>query len=481
MEEREDGMTLGEIFSLMFKKKLIVLITTCVVAIIGIITILAVYNPMQKKVTAEYYYDKTTLTTGNYSDGEPFRMSDVISYDNIKAVIDSNDAYKGLNAQKIFESFTIENVQELDAEKNVKSYYKITALRKLLKNDELAKKFMNDLISYPIKVNTEIMKDVDLTKQLVKYKDSKTYADAFGYLKTAYDEIVKEYNDIITTYGDIKISVNNGENIDVSTRLVNIEFYIKNQNLNTLYNTENGTGLITDYGLILNYDFSRQSIQNELNEINNQLYVVDEQLSSIDEQYNAIYEAIKDKQVLSADAQSVIQKKSELSAQKIQLENQKQKIELKLENENATYVYYGDGGVKSQKQYEDLVALWDSTPESERKGTDPRIRFNNKQDIKIQQSEIKTKLDDVYNYLNNEFATLKDLKLQINNDATYVYYQNNSIIKTTGGLNTIIAIVLPIIAGLVIGCIVSFALSYSDFKKEKEEKFAKAIETQTKE
>ena len=208
MEEREDGMTLGEIFSLMFKKKLIVLITTCAVAIIGIITILAVYNPMQKKVTAEYYYDKTTLTTGNYSDGEPFRMSDVISYDNIKAVIDSNDAYKGLNAQKIFESFTIENVQEVDAEKNVKSYYKITALRKLLKNDELAKKFMNDLISYPIKVNTEIMKDVDLTKQLVKYKEAKTYADAFGYLKTAYNEIVKEYNDIITTYGDIKISIN---------------------------------------------------------------------------------------------------------------------------------------------------------------------------------------------------------------------------------------------------------------------------------
>ena len=471
MEEREDGMTLGEIFSLMFKKKLIVLITTCVVAIIGIITILAVYNPMQKKVTAEYYYDKTTLTTGNYSDGEPFRMSDVISYDNIKAVIDSNDAYKGLNAQKIFESFSIENVQEVDAEKNVKSYYKITALRKLLKNDELAKKFMNDLISYPIRVNTEIMKDVDLTKQLVKYKDSKTYADAFGYLKTAYNEIVKEYNDIITTYGDIKISINNGEKIDVSTRLVNVEFYIKSQNLNSLYDTENGTGLITDYGLILDYDFSRQSIQNELNELNNQLYVVDEQLSSIDEQYTAIYDTISksdSKTILSADAQSVIQKKSELSAQKIQLENQKQKIELKLENETATNVYYGVGGVKSESQYNAIESV------------DTKAKYT-AQNIKNQKDTISTTLDNVYNYLDKEFATLKELKLEINNNATYVYYQNNSIIKTTGGLNTIIAIVLPIIAGLVIGCIVSFALSYSDFKKEKEEKFAKAIEAQTKE
>lgn len=471
MEEREDGMTLGEIFSLMFKKKLIVLITTLVVAVIGIVTILAVYNPMQKKVTAEYYYDKTTLTTGNYSNGEPFRMSDVISYDNIKAVIDSNEAYSKLNAQKIFESFTIENVQELDAEKNVKSYYKVTALRKLLKNDELAKKFMNDLISYPIKVNTEIMKDVDLTKQLVKYKEAKTYADAFGYLRTAYNEIVKEYNDIITTYGDIKISINNGEKIDVSTRLVNIEFYIKSQNLNTLYNTENGTGLITDYGLILNYDFSRQSIQNELNELNNQLFVVDEQLASIDEQYKAIYDAISNSgstTILSADAQSVIQKKSELSAQKIQLENQKQKIELRLENETATNVYYGVGGVKSESQYNAITDV------------DTKAKYT-AQNIKNQKDSIKSTLEGVYNYLDKEFATLKELKLEINTDATYVYYQSNAITKTTGGLNTIIAIALPVIAGLVIGCIVSFALSYSDFKKEKEAKMLKIVDEQTNE
>ena len=461
MEEREEGMSLGEILSLMFKKKLILLIITLVVAVIGIVGIIAIYNPMKKTTTVEFYYSKTTLADGSYANGKAFQVKDIISEKNVNDVIASNEEYNVLDANSVYSGLKIDTVQEVDEEKKVKTFYKITISSKLLKNDALGKKFLVDLINFPVKKDGEIIEELDLKKELNKYDEAKTYEDAFGYLDSANKKFVEEFNKLIETYGDVLYKDKAGTTKLFSSRLLDAQVYIKNLDLNTLYTTENGSkgGLIIDYGLILDYTFSKQSIQNELNEINDRLDVVQKQIDSINEQYQMIKDMQQSGQIVVDDgAQNVIQKQADLSNQKVQLVKQKEKVELRLENETKTNVYVGSRGVKSESQYNALSA--------EEKASYEAIS------IAESKTQIKNKLDQMKNYLSSQFDLIEQIKLDLNSDSTYVYYQSNTITKTSGGLNVYLAVILSLLIGLVVGCIVSFALSYSDFKAKKEAELA---------
>ena len=464
MEEREEGMTLGEILSLMFKKKLILLIITLVVAVIGIVGILAIYNPMKKTTFIEFYYDKTSLAKGNYSDGQTFKVQDIISLDNVKEVVASNNDYSVLNADDIYDGLKIDTVQEVDEEKKVTSYYKVSILSKKLKNDVLAKKFLLDLVNFPINRDIEIIKNLDIKVKLNQYKDAKTYDDAFKYIRNAYEELTKKYEELIETYGDRDF-----EDQTFSARMLAAEVFFTNQNLNSFLDEKTGDGTIKDLGLIFDYSFSKRNIQNSLNEINDKLDMVQGQLEAIEEQYNAIITAISKSQaqILSADAQSIIEKWSNLSDQKAQLLKTKEKIDLKVENETATYVYEGERGVKSETQY---AAITDETIKSSYTAVN----------LAEEKAEIKKILDSTYDFLSSQFDLIKRIRVSLNGTEKFLYLQSNSTIKTTGGLNSILAVVLSLLIGLVVGCIVSFALSYGAFKAKKEEELNRKEEERIK-
>lgn len=466
MEEREEGMTLGEILSLMFKKKLILLIITLVVAVIGIVGILAIYNPMKRNLYTDFYYEKTVLTQNKYTNGESFRMADIISKKNIEEVIASNSDYSVLDAEEVYKNASIETVQEVDEEKNVKTYYKVSILAKKLKNDTLGSKFVQDLVNWPVKKDIEYINDLDLKKELNKYDEAKTYADAFSYLASAYKTIQDEYNSLITTYGDVLYKDKSNESKILSSRLLDVDVYYKNQDLNTLLS--NNTGLIVDYGLVLDYDFSRQSIQNQLNEINDNLELTQNQIDAINEEYETITKMIgqqaADKTVYDPGASNVIAKQATLAEQKVNLVKQKEKVELRLENETSTNIYVGIGGIKSENQYN---ALDDKTG---------YVAHN----LAAEKAAIKTKLDATKKYLSEQIDIVKQVKLDLNQNSTFVYYQSNAITRSNGGLNSILAVVLSLLIGLVVGCIVSFALSYGAFKAKKEEELNRKEEERIK-
>ena len=456
MEEREEGMSLGEVFSLMFKKKLILLIITLAVAAVMMVGLLALYNPSKRKLDIEFTYEKTTLANGYYADGKVFRMNDIISLENIENVIASDDKYSVLDAQDIYEAASLEEIIEKDEAENYKTYQKVSVLAKRLKNSKLGKDFLIDLVNYPVKDNINIMSNINMKQQLDQYDQSKTYADAFGHLRSAYNYLVSQYQSTISTFGDIKYKDKSNFEEDLSARLLSIQVNVANRNLDTYLNADANGGLIIDYGLILDYGFSRQSIQNNLNETNDNLDLVDNQLAAIKEQYDAIIDAISQSQatILSADAQSILERWASLTSSRTQIVKSKEKIELRLENESSQYIYVGTGGIKSQQQYNDL--------DSDQKSEYSRVVLS---DVK---TEIKNLLDNLYTYLDEQIDLLREIKIGLANNENFIYYQSNEQVKSSGGLNSILAIILSLLAGLVIGCIVSFILSYPDFKVKKQ-------------
>lgn len=456
MEEREEGMTLGEIFSLMFKKKLLLLIITLAVALVGMLAIFLFYNRSKSTATLDFYYKETILNDSRYANGESFAINDVISEENIKEVIASNEKYNGLDAKSIHDNISIQAVTVVVDEKatstssTIKNYYELKLAAKYIKDKSTASSFFDDLLSHPINKNETIINEMNYKQNLERYNEAKTYAQQFDYLTSAISELEAKYNNLITTYGDVSYTDDKNVSRLLSDRLKDIQLKIEEMNL-TVY--KNSTA---DYGLVLNYTYSKPILQNSINNLNEQVKQVDKQLEANKAQYDQILKTITESgtTVLSLEAQSLITKRSELEAQKLNLEYQIEKINLQFENETATNVYYGADGVISESAYNKI--------------TDATVKAGyTSLNIKNYQTSVKNVLTETYNYVSDEIDTVKKLDLYYNDPARSVRYVNNEGVKYTGSLNTIIAILLPIILGLVIGCIVNFALGYGDFKKKK--------------
>ena len=460
MEEREEGMTFGEIISLLFKRKLLVLIITLVVGLIGTLAILLIYNRSKNQTTVNYYYVDTVINSGDYSNGEKFRNEDLISLETINEVIKSKEKYKGLDAEKIHDNVKIQKVTLAEADGKTDStkiltneYYQLTIPAKLVDNKEIAKAFFMDLVSYPINKNETIITEINYKQILDRFAEAKTYDEKFTYLDSAIADLEKRYNNIITTYGDVLYTDSKGVSKLLSERLKDIQLTIEEKNLG-VYKTSTA-----DYGLVLSYEYTKPLLQNQLNNLNEQVKLVNNKYTAIKEQYDKIIEMYKDPEnkttVWSLETQDLIAQMNNLNLQKIELNYQIEKIGLKYENETATNVYYGDAGVISERVYNEL-----ETPEEKA----------NYYSLNI--SAYKTRMENVltgtYDYVSSELDTVKEIDLFYNDVDRSVYYVDQEVMTVKGGLSTIIAIVLSLVIGLVVGCIVSFALSYGDFKVKKE-------------
>ena len=103
----DDGVSLGEIFSWVWKKKIIGLIAFAVVAIICFIVILLVSNS-SKKYTVNFDYGKVeTLTNNKYLDGSSFSYLDIVDLANLENIKNSNDEYNNIDINKLLDSINI--------------------------------------------------------------------------------------------------------------------------------------------------------------------------------------------------------------------------------------------------------------------------------------------------------------------------------------------------------------------------------------
>ncbi len=423
--EQEDGISLIDIFKVMFGRKLLLLIITAIVGIIGTIGILFIYNNSKQNYTTSFSFSDVNLVEGKYADGAAFNYDSIVTKDNLLSVKDSDPEFKSINVDKMIEDNGINIVHNSD--ENASYKYTITTKKKYYSGANQAKKYIDALVCSVTKTNSEKVEYLSYDTNLSLYDKSSTLDLKVLYLKKQYELLTNQYKDLTTKYGNYVVS-SEKKSITVYEQEFKSAFYL----------TEYSTDLL--YSNLINNVYSLNYAQNEKNfesQYNNYVLLYEANEKKIEELKQAISSIVASATVKNQDAIDL---------------SEYNKALVEAINENASYEdmikYYGNL----------LGKIEPADPDYKEKATD------------AESQEYLNKLNAAKNELAKYTNILKKVNIEVLTDNNNIYYQNTNIIIVSGGIKTVIAVLLSVVLGLVVGCVVNLVLDHKKLGKNEENK-----------
>lgn len=423
--EQEDGISLIDIFKVMFGRKLLLLIITAIVGIIGTIGILFIYNNSKQNYTTSFSFSDVNLVEGKYVDGAAFNYDSIVTKDNLLRVKDSDPEFESINVDKIIEDNGISVVFNSDETASYK--YTLTTKKKYYSGTNQAKKYIDALISSVTKTNSQKVEYLSYDTNLSLYDKSSTLDLKVLYLKKQYEFLTNQYKDLTTKYGNYVVS-SEKKSITVYEQEFKSAFYL----------TEYSTDLL--YSNLINNVYSLNYAQNE---------------KYFELQYNnyvSLYEANEKKiEELKQTISTIVGSATVKNQESIDL-SEYNKALVEAINENTSYEdmikYYGNL----------LGKIEPADPDYKEKATD------------AESQEYLNKLNAAKNELAKYTNILKKVNIEVLTDNNNIYYQNTNIIIVSGGIKTVIAVVLSVALGFVVGCVVNLVLDHKNLGKKEEVK-----------
>lgn len=190
----EDGLSLLDIWNLIMKKKIVASIAFGVSMLLSFILIIFVINPMRVSYEAVFYYQWYGIEENKYANGVLFNYQDIISLTQIEKVKNQNPNYQDINVEAVAENISIVKNENT---------YRVNVSGQCFKNDQIAKSFIEDLVSLPYVTATHL--NLDFKANLVGYTRSKKISNKLMYLGRQMNLITEGYQGMISYFGDIQI------------------------------------------------------------------------------------------------------------------------------------------------------------------------------------------------------------------------------------------------------------------------------------
>ena len=207
----EEGISLLDVFKTIWKKRLVVFILFGVLFTMLMLLIHFVYNPLMKKREISVNYSWVGIENMRFANNEAFNYFDIISFDNVKKVIEKDSKYNKLNPYKISE--------KLDIQKKDDNY--ILTLEGYYGDDYIVKEYLYDLVYSPYEYATHL--NFDFSLNIKGYYDSAKIFDKINYLDKQLDIITTGYLDMISYFGNSSLGL-----YRLSDYLEEIEVFVLN-------------------------------------------------------------------------------------------------------------------------------------------------------------------------------------------------------------------------------------------------------------
>lgn len=207
-EKQEGGISLGDIFRTIFSQKWLALIIAAIITIGGTIG-LYFYGRSKSTYSVTFVLhlpdtgDEST-TSYTYPDGESLYYTDIISYDNLKAVSDDKN-YQSVDVDKIIKEGGISIVRALDevtSSGKVEVYdlvYTISVKTKYFSSEDAANDFIIALTEIPGKHIASM--NINYDRNLTASQNALTYELQLNELKNQMLYLQSKYNSFISVYG----------------------------------------------------------------------------------------------------------------------------------------------------------------------------------------------------------------------------------------------------------------------------------------
>ena len=432
MEEKEEGISIGEIFHVIFIKKWLLLAITILVALVGVVFVQFLYNPGQEEYRATFqivFPDAFAVTEGEnentdilgkryYPDGTEFLYQEFISVNNLKEAQAKDESFASINVEQLRKKNGI-TIAEYERTTDGKIYktgiFSIVVAKKFFQSQSQARDFILALIEIPAEKIIEKSKSLDYDRYLKQYALVDDYASQIDILIKQKDLMISEYDRLITEYSTAhSITLANGTKQTISEAQSELESYFTRYDLEAMKNEVETNGYIpaeSDFlETVLNLE---DKLENEF--ARNQL-----KLEGLTNQIKSI--GAEGQSVVIQDIITTISALTERNAE----------IRYTIDN-----VYKNYKTSYTKEGYAESLAKFDK-----------RINAHYQKLLE---------LTDKYSAFHSE----------IYEKNTNVLVSSGSIITEKGGLNVFLVLGVSLVAGFVLGCCVNLILDFPKFLKEK--------------
>lgn len=441
MEEKDKGLTIGEIFHAMFHKKWLLLAVTVIVMLFGVIFVELIYNPSKTIYQCEYNLKFPGASEKKYPDGKDVVYNDFVSLESLQQVKDSDEKYAGIDINRLHKNNAISIEITYSKPPSSTTYvevipvgYLVKVKQKYFKSDEIARDFIMDLVRIPVDYALNANRAINYRENITRATASNDYSTTIDYLIKQKNLILDNYEKLTTLYSNGYI-YNQKSIAEAQTEVIN--FFLEND-LDALKTEVIHKGLWKNKNYIYNIEQKKNALTREYDE--NYLKIKNLQKASAE-----FIESIKDSNTIQADESLAVYQN-----QIAQLVTRNSTILSTINNEyqplleKTPYTAQPDGTV-----------LWDSAKDIDTKiSEEERKVFEDK--IEKITDNLEAFTDDFVNYVH-----------AINDEFSFVYYYNSARVIKTGGINLLLSVLVFLVLGFILGCGINFVIDYPRKNKSK--------------
>lgn len=413
-QENENGISLGEIFKVIFRRKWILLGVSVVCALLmGIFSFVA--NKSDKVYQIKLKIDSPAIEGSLYPDGTSFTYKDLVSYDNLQSVKESNEKFADINIDTLFyqDGITVKteyrSMRDETAEDQPTGYYIFTTNSKYFKSYSVTVDYVKSVAESAVSYIEKSTLSLDHSVNLALYANAETYSEKISYLEAQKNYLRNGYNKFVQLYGE--------------------QYAV------------NGKTLASYIGE-LESSFSAYNIDNLKQELENKYYALEEE-KQVYKQMSEIW--LKDLTDEKADNASKIESLSAYLMELLQASSA-QNIELDSLNEQ-------------------IVALTVRQVDIEREMTEINNKLNalDTQDT----AEFDAKLAKHYSALDAQTEIFGDVYVKTNSEKSRVVYDTNSLQNISENKNVVLYAIVGLIGGFVVAAIVILIVDLPKYIKNR--------------
>ena len=426
-DEREEGISLIQLIKVMFGRKLILLISTLAIGLIGTLAIVLGINKGKEVYTASFTYSDPVIQQGKYIDGSSFYYQSLITEDNLKTIKESDKKFSSINVKDLLEKDAISisltsSYSDDDSKKIVSQKYTIKTKKSYYSSKSQAKNFVSAIAESVTNTNSTKARNLKYDSNLSSYESALTFLLKAEYLSSQLEYLDTNYDDLIESYGDYVIS---STSKNISSYKAELDAYYKNYPLEVLSS-----------------------------EIMNNVYVLNKENDELYEQYYINYNKLYELNEKKID--SLQQKVDTLI---VTASGNLQTVELADYNAKIAALTIENQDYKEQINY--LGNVLGLTPQTiEKDGIEVANPDYKPVATDAQNKAFLEKIDTYFNKMKECTETYSAIILEVASDNNNIYYTSGGVIKQSGGISPILAVVISLVLGCGAGCFINLVLDY---------------------
>lgn len=199
MDEEKAGLSIGEIFKIIFSYKWLAVAIALTIAVIGTLALYFGYDVNSKNYSCTFslVFPGNGSTDSRYPDNMPFDYRDIISRQNLTDVKNLDENFAGINVEQMFNKNAI-SVSRFELENSSAEHvYNLKVSAKYFDNQGQAENFIYAVAETPLRYIMSLTANKDVFLQTYDKSDfyedkTKSLTEQVNYLSECISELVTE-------------------------------------------------------------------------------------------------------------------------------------------------------------------------------------------------------------------------------------------------------------------------------------------------